>query len=154
MVGESSGADPLPEPDGSSAFARPKSSNVGGFQIPMNNVTFVGRLQRRCDLKTQLQGFFRRDWTALDDLRQRFAIDKFQDEKLCGAGFFQSVYRCDVLMVERGEQFGFPVESGQAIAIRRELFRQCLDGNLAPSLVSVAFHTSPMPPRPMAERTS
>ena len=37
---------------------------------------------------------------ACQTIRERFSLDEFQDEKLCGAGIFQSVDRGDVRMIQ------------------------------------------------------
>ena len=48
-----------------------------------------------------------------------------------------------------GEYLGFPLESCQPLGVVRERVGQNLDRDLAPRLVSVARHTSPMPPAPI-----
>ena len=61
------------------------------------------------------------DWNraALDPLRQRFSPDEFHHEELAFAGFFQSVNRCDVGMIQRRQHARFTLESRSTFGIVR-----------------------------------
>ena len=89
----------------------------------------VRRLERVGDLSGDGQRLVEWDWSLGDAVGQRGALDQFQHEArtapaLSLTKFFQAVDRRDVWMVEGGQQFGFPLESGQSIEILRERIRE------------------------------
>ena len=68
--------------------------------------------------------------------------------------FLQPIDRADVRMIQRRENLRFSPEANEAFGIVCEAGRQGLQGDVAPSLVSLARWTSPMPRRPSRDTTS
>ncbi len=139
MVGDCD--TPGDEAGGSIAFARPKSSTFTGavgphldvrrFQIAVNDPLLVRRFERLRDLLRDRQRFVDRDRPARDSLREVFALDQFHHESVGSVGLFQTVNGRNVLMVQGGEDFRFPLESGHSFRVGRERFGENLDGDVA-----------------------
>ena len=60
--------------------------------------------------------------------------DEFHDQELPVAGFFESVYRCDVGMIQRRQNARFTLESCRTFAVVSEGFGKELDCNTAAQL--------------------
>ena len=97
----------------------------------MDDALLVRRFERIGDLPRDRQRFVERDGAARDALRQILAFDELHHERARAARSFQPVNRGDVGMIERGEQFGFALEPGEAIGVRGHSGRQHLDGHRA-----------------------
>ncbi len=48
---------------------------------------------------------------------QRRAFDQLQHQRARVAALFQAVDRCDIGMIQRGEDFGFPLEPGESLRV-------------------------------------
>ncbi len=59
-----------------------------------------------------------------DPIRQCRSLNEFQDQGLDALGLLQPVDAPDVGVVQRGEDLGFPLESGQPVGVGRERLRQ------------------------------
>ena len=57
-------------------------------------------------------------------LRQIVALDEFHHEGGQAPAFFEPVNRGDVGMIQRREDFGFALKTGEPIVISRERWRQ------------------------------
>jgi hypothetical protein len=55
----------------------------------------------------------------------------------------------DVGLIQRREDFRFPLQPREAVAVGGKRVREHFDGNVRFRLVSVARYTSPIPPAPM-----
>ena len=66
--------------------------------------------------------------------RERPAVHEFEDNGV----FFHAINRGDVRVIQRGEELGFALKSGQAVCIERKRIRQDFDRASRPSLVSLA----------------
>ena len=64
-------------------------------------------------------------------VRQGLALHELQDEKAPAIRFLQTVDRCDIRMVQGGEQVRLALEPGQALLVGGEVLGQDLDGNVA-----------------------
>src|SRR3954464_940004 len=72
---------------------------------------------------------------------QRLALNQFEDEREHAARVVGAVDRGDVWMIERGQQFGFPLKPGDPAGVAGEHLRQDLDGDFAAKLrVARAIH--------------
>jgi len=118
----------------------------------MNDAALVRCRKAINDLCRDLQSFVERDGTALQPLRQRLALDKFQHEEERSPSLFQIVDRSNIGMIHRGENFGFALEAADAVRIEGSFAWQDLDGNITLSFVSCARYTSPIPPTPSNDR--
>ena len=86
-------------------------------------------------------------------IRERRPFDELQHQRArvpadVGRSVVNAVDRADVLVIQRGEQLRFALESRQAIGVAREGLGQTLIATSRPSVVSRARYTSPMPPDP------
>ena len=100
----------------------------------MNDAFLVRRFQRIQNLFRNLQRFICRQRAALQPLRQRFGLHEFHDDASCFAGFFQAVDVSDIRVIQRGENLGFSLKTGETIRIIRESIRKSLDGNVSSEL--------------------
>ena len=90
----------------------------------MNHALLVRRFEGFGDLLGDGEGVVDGDWPLRDAIRQRRPLDQFEDQRLGALGLLQPVDVPDVGMVERGEDFGFALEAGQAIRVRCEGVRE------------------------------
>ena len=82
-----------------------------------------------------------------DSLVESRALDQFHDE----GGILDTMYRCDVWVIERREDLRLSREARHAVGVGSQRGREDLDGHFTSELVSVALYTSPMPPSPIFE---
>jgi polyphosphate kinase len=82
--------------------------HVRRFQIPMDDSFLVRRLQGFADLFRNLKRFINRDRSAFYALREGFSTNQFHDQEFPAAGFFQSINRGNVGIIQRCQQTGFP----------------------------------------------
>lgn len=75
--------------------------------------------------------FIERDRALRDALREIVALHEFHHERGHVARALEAVDRRDVRMVERREDFGFALESREAIRVTSHRGRQYLDRDLA-----------------------
>src|SRR5262249_4148967 len=93
----------------------------------MNDASFVCSLKRLANLLCDIERFFEWNGTACNALREGLPFDELENKEPTTVDFFEIVDRGDVGMIERGQNFGFALESTDAIANSRELVRQDLD---------------------------
>jgi len=106
--------------------------DVRGLQVAMDDVLLVRGFDRVGDLDRQPQRLVQRQRAACDARRDRLAFDEFEHEKRLCIGFFETVNRGYVRVIERREHPGFAIEAGQPIGIIGEFKRQRLDRHVAP----------------------
>ena len=74
---------------------------------------------------------------------QRVTVDQLEDEEALLGVLLEPVDRADVRMVERGQQLGLALESGEALLVSEEDLGQHLDRHVAPEpRVGGAIHLS------------
>ena len=66
-----------------------------------------------------------------EQLRQRWSVDQFHDERRRASGLVEAVHLRDARMVQRCEHLRFTLEAGQTLGIRGQRGRQYFDGDLA-----------------------
>ena len=66
------------------------------------------------------KGFINGNRPLLDSVCQGRTFDEFEDERLVAVGLFESMYGCNVRVVQTGENFSFPFKPGQSIRIVRK----------------------------------
>ena len=99
----------------------------------MDNALFVRGLEALRDLAGDGQRFIDRQRGAGDDARgEGLALNQFHDQRLDAVCFFEPEEMGDVGMIERGEHFGFTLESRESFVIQGDGGRQDLDGDVAP----------------------
>ena len=83
---------------------------------------------REClgDLPSDRQRVCERNRSARDPIRQRVALNQLHDECEDTVRLFETVDVRDVRMVQRGEDFSFPLESDKPVRITRDRRRQHL----------------------------
>ena len=67
----------------------------------------------------------------LDAVGQGRPLDQLQHQRTRAVPLFESVYRCDVGMVQAGEDFGLAFKPRKPIRIVRECLRQDFQGALS-----------------------
>src|SRR5213593_990799 len=77
--------------------------------------------------------------SAGNDLRQRLPLHQLEDEELRALGFFESVDRGDMRMIERGQQLRLALESSDPFRIFCEELGQSFDGDVAIELGVTGF---------------
>ena len=122
---------------GSIAFARPKSRTL---TVPSGRSLMLAGLRSRwmipCSCAASSasaiclrdrQRLVERNRPLGDPIRQRRPLDQLQHQRRDAVGLLQAVDLRDVRVVERGEDFGFALEAGQPLGIRRHRRGQDLD---------------------------
>ena len=105
--------------------------DVGGLEVAVDDALLVRRFERLGDLSRDRQGLVEGERATRDPLRQVVPLDQLHHQSGYAATLFQAVYGGDVWMIQRGEYFGFALEPGQSVAVRRQGWRQDLDRHLA-----------------------
>src|SRR5215831_11632477 len=88
--------------------------DVCRFQIPMDDTFLMCRFERLTDVLADLEGFFDRNRSALNALRERLALHEFEHEKTRSARLLQIVDCCDIRMIQRSENLGLALEPAHA----------------------------------------
>ena len=117
----------------SANFARPKSST---FTVPSGRTLMLAGFRSRwmtpfsCAASSAsaicraiAQRFLDGDRAFRNAVGQRGPVDQFQDQRAHAARFFEAVDGGDVGVVQRCEQFSFPLESGQPVGVSGEACR-------------------------------
>ena len=99
---------------------------------------FVGRLQSLGNLQGESQRLLHRNRTLADPLRQRRSLDQLQYQRADVSLLLQPVDHADVGMIERSQDFRFPLKPPHSLPIPDKLLRQDLQRTSRPNRVSVA----------------
>ena len=86
-------------------------------------------------------------------VRERLALDEFENQEANAVRFLEAVDRADVGMIQRREHPRLALEACEPIRVARERTGQDLDRDVAPELRVVRRYTSPMPPAPSSARS-
>ena len=105
--------------------------DVRRLEIAVDDASFMRRLERLGDLTGDRQSLVDRNRTVGDAIRDRFALDEFQDQRLPLIRFFETVNRGDEWMVQRGEHLRFAREARKAVGIERTFRGQDLNRDVA-----------------------
>jgi hypothetical protein len=100
----------------------------------VDDVLFMGVLQRLGDLRRNAQGFVDLNWPCDHALGQVEARHKLHDEVVRLAGILDAINLGDVGMIQRCQQACFALEPRQPVGVAGELRRKNFDGYLAPEL--------------------
>ena len=95
----------------------------------------MGRLERFGNLACQFEGLLDREGTVSQPLRQRVALDEFEDEEMGAAVFFEAVDSGNVRMVKRREQLRFTLETCKPLLVPGKFIGKGLDRDLASQLL-------------------
>ena len=91
----------------------------------------VSQVQRVRNLPRNLQRFFERNRAARDPIGECLPVDEFQHQGLCAIRLVHAVDARDVRVIERGEDFGFLLETCEPIVIGQKSFREYFQGDIA-----------------------
>ena len=91
----------------------------------------VSQVQRVRNLPRNLQRFFERNRAARDPIGECLPVDEFQHQGLCAIRLVHAVDARDVRVIERGEDFGFLLETCEPIVIGQKSFRELFQGDIA-----------------------
>ncbi len=83
------------------------------------------------NLAADFQCFFDGKRSLVQPFSERLTFDQLQNQEAFAIGFLQTIDGGDVGMIERCEQLGFTLETGQPLGISGEDVRQNLDGDLS-----------------------
>ena len=108
--------------------------DVGGFQIPMDDPLLMCRLQSFSDLQGHWQRFVDGDRTFGNAICQGWTLDQLEDKGLSFADVLDAVDSPDVGMIQRGQDFGFPLEATHSLAVGGELLGQDFERHVAVEL--------------------
>jgi len=100
-------------------------------QIAMDDALPVRRVERLGHLSGDGERLVQREPPFGDAVGQRRSLDQLHDDGADAVGLGQAVDRRDVRMVERGQHLRFALESGQPLAIGRELCGNDLQRDVA-----------------------
>ncbi len=88
--------------------------------------------------------------TLGDEVIEGLPFDELHRQEMHAVGLLDRVHADHSGVVERGQHGGLATEAIQPLRVGGHFGRQDLEGDIPPSLVSVARHTSPIPPAPRA----
>jgi hypothetical protein len=108
----------------------------------------VRRLETLRNLLCDLEGLVNWDPSALQTFRQILAFDELEDEEGLAVRLLEPVDRRDVGMVQRGEEMGLALETGEPLGVPGHVGRKRLDGDLAAELRVGGPVDLPHPPGP------
>ena len=93
--------------------------DVGRLQIAMDDPLVVRGFEGVGDLTGVFQRIAQREGPLCDALGERLTRDQRQDERPDAVAFFHAVNRCDVRMIECGEQPRLALEAGEPFGLVR-----------------------------------
>ena len=93
--------------------------DVSGFEIAMHDAGQVCLVECLGDLDCHLQRVLELERPASQAVRERLAHEVFEHEVVGAALMAHVIQRADVLMLETGDGFGFPLEPGLEIRVGR-----------------------------------
>ena len=91
--------------------------DVSGFEIAMHDAGKVCLVERVGDLDCHLQRVLELERPARQAVRERLTYEVFEHEVVGAALMAHVIQRADVLMLETGDGFGFPLEPGFEIRV-------------------------------------
>ena len=100
----------------------------------MDDALLVRGFERFGNLTRDPRSFNHRNRTVAQPIGQRRALDELENQELGVAALLDAVDARDVRMVERREQFRFPLEPRDSVRIVRDRLRQRLDRHVPPEL--------------------
>ena len=78
----------------------------------MDDAPLVRGLETFGDLHRNPQGLVGGNWSLLDSIGERRPFDELHHERAGSVRPLQTIDRCDVRMIERGENLRFPLKPG------------------------------------------
>ena len=105
--------------------------DVGGFQIAMDDASFVRRFERQGDLMRDGQCLVGGNRALGDALGECGSFDQFQHEGRLTILLLEAVDGGDVRVVQRRQDLGFPLKPREACGVGRHRRRQDLDRHVA-----------------------
>jgi hypothetical protein len=96
----------------------------------MDDALLVRGFKSVRDLFRDRQCLVERDRSASNALGQIVALDEFHHQRRDAFALFQAVDGRNVRMIQRGEDFGLSLKSGQSVSIPSEHWGQNFDGDV------------------------
>ena len=100
----------------------------------MDDALGVRRLETLGDLDEERQRLLEWDRAALDAIGECCALDHLHGQEVRRLGLLEAVDGGDVGVVERRQHPRFALEASQSFGVGADVFRQCLDRDVAPEL--------------------
>ena len=97
----------------------------------MDDPLFVRDFQRLGDLRGDGQRLIDRDRPLSDAIGQGRPLDQLHHQRGVAIHPFEAVDRRDVRMIQRRQDFGFALKSGEPLRVTRDGLWQHLDGDLS-----------------------
>ena len=97
----------------------------------MDHALRVGRLQRRGDLPRDAQHIPEPQRTAIQPVREILTGDQLHRDEVPAVLLVETVDRCNVRVVDRGEQFRLALEAREPALVGRNFRIEHLDRHLA-----------------------
>ena len=120
--------------------------DVRRLQVAVNDPALVRRLERLRDLPREIDRFGEGQPSSLQALGQILAGDQLHREEAMALVLMEAVDRCDVRMVEGGQDLGLPLEASESLGTlgerRREEFQRNLPVELGVSGAPDFAHAS------------
>ena len=93
----------------------------------MHDAFFMRRFEALCNLPRDIDRFLDGDGTPAQSFRKVFSLYELENEIVRRFRLLEAVNRGDVLMVQRREQLGFPLEPCPPVVLLCKRFGQNLD---------------------------
>ncbi len=107
----------------------------------MHNPALVRVFQCFANLLCNRQSVCQRDRRFCDAIDERRSFHQLHNKRMHAGGIFKTINRCNVRVIQRGQDFGFAFEPARAFCIASQRFRQDFERNLAPEFgVPGAIH--------------
>ena len=97
----------------------------------MHDPALMRDVQRRRNLSCDRDRFMDRSRPTRDPLFERLPLDQFEHERAYAFALLQPVDPADVRVAQRGEDFGLPLEPGEALGVGGKRRRENLERDVA-----------------------
>ncbi len=105
--------------------------HIRRLEVAMDQAAIVGRFEAARDLVKQVDGPVDRQWAALQNLGQCFALDQFHDQEAgrltVDVSLFEAIEGRHVRVLQCRQCFGLALEAGHPLGVVRHLRWQHLD---------------------------
>ena len=105
--------------------------DIRRFQVAVDDAFCVRRVEPCRNLRGNVDRLFELESTSLDPLCQRFAFDELHDEREHAVGFFESIDRGNVGMIQRCQHASLALESSHPLTVASETLGKNFNRNVA-----------------------
>ena len=103
--------------------------DVGGLDVPVDDVLGVSGVERVCDLDAEVEKEFEVESFAFDEVLQGAAVEKLHDDEGLTALLADVVNRADVGVIEGGCGFGLAAEASEGLRVAGQAFGKEFQGD-------------------------